>query len=426
MKKYLIAILFLNLFEYRGAISPRMKNRRKNKLVKPVGREYRGLLAFGSLFFSLSLFFGLFFSPPVLAQDETGRGETEFNQQPPVSEYKEEILEGKVTQILEERQIVPMGVKEPQLYQKLEILITKGSLKDKKVIIESGDFPMSNLQKYVAGDELVISYGKDFEGNDSFYITDYVRRSVLFWLFLIFVIVAVAIGRWQGMTSLVGMGISFLVIFKFILPQISSGSDPVQIAILGSLVIIPASFLLSHGVNRKTGIAIIGTLISLIVTGILASAFVEASKLTGFASEEAGFLQAYKPNLINIRGLLLAGIIIGVLGVLDDITISQSAIVQQLKAANPKLKPGELYKKAMAVGKDHIASMVNTLVLVYTGAALPLLLIFIDNPRPFSEVINYEIIADEVVRTLVGSIGLILAVPITTFIASLMVEKTQS
>jgi len=189
------------------------------------------------------------------------------------------------------------------------------------------------------------------------------------------------------------------------------------------LAIIPATFFLSHGFNKKTWIAIGGTLIALIITGVLADIFVEGAKLTGFASEEAGFLQAHKLGLINIKGLLLAGIIIGVLGVLDDITVSQSAIVQQLKEANSKLKAGELYKKAMSVGKDHIASMVNTLILVYTGAALPLLLLFIDNPHPFSDIINYEIIADEVVRTLVGSIGLMLAVPITTFIAAFIASQ---
>jgi len=380
------------------------------------------------LFFCFSVLFTSVSSPVIYAQGEMMQDEVGFDQQlpPAEQEHKEETLEGQVSQILEEKQITPMGVKEPQLYQKLEILVTKGSLKDKKITIENGNLPMSNLQKYKVDDELVISFSKDFEGNDMFYITDYVRRGALAWLFVIFVVMAVAIGRWQGMASLIGMGISFLVIFKFILPKIYAGGDPVQIAILGSLVIIPATFLLSHGVNKKTGIAVVGTLISLVVTGILAHIFVDASKLTGFASEEAGFLQAFKPGLINIKGLLLAGIIIGVLGVLDDITISQSAIVQQLKAANPKLKAGELYKKAMAVGKDHIASMVNTLVLVYTGAALPLLLIFIDNPHPFSEIVNYEIIADEIVRTLVGSIGLILAVPITTFIASFMAEGGEN
>ena len=167
-----------------------------------------------------------------------------------------------------------------------------------------------------------------------------------------------------------------------------------------------------------------GTLIALIITGILSSVFVEAARLTGFASEEAGFLRVAR-QMINIKGLLLAGIIIGVLGILDDITISQSAIVFQLKEANKKLKFNELYKRAMNVGQDHISSMVNTLVLVYAGASLPLLLLFIDNPQPFFEVINYEIIADEIVRTLVGSIGLILAVPITTLIAALVSNKKK-
>lgn len=164
-------------------------------------------------------------------------------------------------------------------------------------------------------------------------------------------------------------------------------------------------------------------MISLIITGILAAVFIEAAKLTGFASEEAGFLQVVGEGTINIKGLLLAGIIIGVLGVLDDITISQSAIVFQLKEANRNFNSKDLYKRAMNIGKDHISSMVNTLVLVYTGASLPLLLLFVNNPYPFSQVINYEIIADEIVRTLVGSIGLVLAVPITTLIASTLAVR---
>lgn len=360
-----------------------------------------------TLLFCFPLAFGLFRSPPIFAQEES----------------KTEVLEGKVGQILEEKQISSPGLEETHLYQKLEILVTKGSLKDKKIVVENGQFPLSNLQRYQVGDKVVLNYSPDPQGHENYYITDYVRRGALLWLLVIFVIMAVGVGRRQGFTSLLGMVISFLVILKFILPKISAGGNPVLIAILGSLIIIPVTFFLSHGINKKTGVAITGTLISLVITGILAGAFVGAAKLTGFASEEAGFLQALKPGLVNIKGLLLAGIIIGVLGVLDDITVSQSAIVQQLKEVNTRLKPGELYQKAMAIGKDHIASMVNTLILVYTGAALPLLLLFTDSRRPFSEVINSEIIADEIVRTLVGSIGLILAVPITTLVASLAADK---
>ncbi len=367
------------------------------------------------LTFLLSFFFPLV----VVAQEDLPFNKDNSPGSLVVSEYKEETLEGKVTGILEEKQVLPAGGKEQQIYQKLEVLITKGSLKGKKIIVESGELPVVGLQKYKVEDKLVLSYFRDVEGEDTFYVTDYVRRDTLVFLFLVFTAMVILVGRLQGVTSLFGMAISFLIILKFILPEISKGKDPVQTAIIGSLIIIPVTFVLSHGFNKKTVVAIFATLISIVFTGILTSIFVEVSRLTGFSSEEAGFLQAYKGDLINIKGLLLAGIIIGVFGVLDDITVSQSAIVEQLKAANPKLRPGELYSKAMAVGKDHIASMVNTLVLVYTGASLPLLILFVDSSRSFLEIINLEVVAEEVVRTLVGSIGLVLAVPITTLIASL-------
>jgi len=341
--------------------------------------------------------------------------------QPP----QEETLEAVVEKIAEEKQIKPLGAENFQLYQKLELLVTKGSLKDKKIIVENGNLPVANSLRYKVGDKVMVSFSKDFEGNDSFYITDYVRRESLLWLFLIFALLAIAVARWRGAASILGMGISFLVIFVFILPKISAGANPVGIAILGALMIIPPTFFFSHGFNKKTLVAMGGTLIALIITGILANIFVEAAKLTGFASEEAGFLQVAKGGVINMKGLLLAGIIIGLLGVLDDVTVSQAAIVFQLKEANNRLKFNQLYQRAMRVGQDHIASMINTLILVYAGASLPLLLLFLDNPHPFLEVVNYEIIADEVVRTLVGSIGLILAVPLTTLIASLAVSAEK-
>ncbi len=368
---------------------------------------------FSILLLCLSIFFSFSFSPAVFAQEE-------FQQTEPV---QEETLEATVVEILEEKEIKPKFSEEKQLYQKLELLVTKGSLKDEKIVIESGNLPIASLQKYEVNDRLVVSFSKDFEGNDAFYIHDYVRRNSLFWLFLIFVVLAITVGKWWGLTSIAGMGFSFLIIFKFILPRLLAGADPIMTVIIGSLFIIPITFYLSHGLNKKTTIAIIGTVISLIITGVLAGFFVESAKLTGFASEEAGFLQIARGGTINIKGLLLAGIIISTLGVLDDVTVSQSSIVNQLKETDKNLSFEKLYQRAMKVGQDHISSMVNTLVLVYTGAALPLFLLFIDNPHPFLEVINYEIVADEIVRTLVGSIGLILAVPITTFIAAMTLEK---
>ena len=337
---------------------------------------------------------------------------------------KEEILEGKVVEILDSKQVSFDDGETKQLYQKLKIYVTSGSIKDREITVENGSLPSVNVQEYSKGDRVIVSYTKDLEGGEQFFITDYVRRFPMLILFIIFALLVVLIGGWRGGLSLIGMGISFAVIFFMILPRILAGGDPVETAILGSFIIIPVTFFLSHGFNKKTGVAIAGTLISLIIVGVLSVVFVDAVKLTGFASEEAGFLQTMFGSVVNIKGLLLAGIIIGVLGVLDDITISQSAIVFQLRQANKNIKPFEIYKRAMDVGRDHISSMVNTLVLVYAGAAMPLLIIFVNSSHPFSEIINYEIVADEVVRTLVGSIGLVLAVPVTTFIATLIVSSS--
>jgi len=356
------------------------------------------------ILFAILIFTFLFLPMRIFAQEE--------------SPANQETLEGKVIEVI--REDIKLVGEQQNLIQDLEILITKGSLKDQKIVIQAGSMPLAGQAKYKVGNRLLITKSFDFEGNDVFYISDFIRRRALLLVFIIFFILATVIGKWRGITSLIGLLISFIVIFKFILPQIYNGQDPVLIAIAASFIILPVNFFLSHGFNRKTTIALISTFIALIITGILAKFFVDFAHLTGFTSEEAGFLQITKKGFFNIKGILLAGIIIGTLGVLDDVTVSQSAIVQQLKESRPKIGKKELFTRSMNVGKDHIASMINTLILVYTGAALPLLLLFIDNPQPFQEVINYELISEEIVRALVGSSGLILAVPITTFLATLI------
>lgn len=334
---------------------------------------------------------------------------------------KPKIYEAIVLRIVKERRI-KFDTKS-QLSQQLELEVISGPMKDKIVAIETGTLPMANIQKYKVGDKVLINHSKGSNLEDIFYITDYIRRDSIIWLFFIFIVLVLAISHWQGLASLLAMGFTFLVIFIFIIPKIAAGADPVSIVILASLLIIPVTFCMSHGASKKTLAAIIGTVIALIITGIFSNIFVNAAHLTGFASEEAAFLQTFKQGTVNIKGLLLAGIIIGALGVLDDITISQSAIVFQLKETNPKIKVEELYSRTMKIGKDHISSMVNTLILVYTGASLPLFLLFTDSSQSFLQVINFEPIADEIIRTLVGSIGLILAVPITTIVACFIVFR---
>lgn len=321
-----------------------------------------------------------------------------------------------ITNISEEKQINVMGV--DQLYQKLELQLDSNH---QKIIIENGNQALANIIKYNLNDRVIVT--KDsIDGVDQYSITDFVRTDSLILLSIIFLFFLFFIGKWKGISSILGMGFTFIIVFVLILPQISSGTNPIYVAIIGSLIIIPFSFYLTHGLNKKTTIAIFSSIISLIITIVLGSIFIKIGHLTGLSSEEAGML-SLKQSFLNMKGILLAGIIIGTLGVLDDITIAQTAVVEELSKTGKYPKSIDLYNHSMSVGKDHIASMVNTLILAYAGASLPLLLMFIDNPHPFGEIINLEIISEEIIRTLIGSIGLILAVPVTTFIATNIYSK---
>ncbi|MFH2118113.1 MAG: YibE/F family protein [Candidatus Paceibacterota bacterium] len=326
--------------------------------------------------------------------------------------------EATITRIIEEgKTIQDDGTQE---YQHLELQLIDD---DQKVLeIIRNQAPFSRWTAYHAGEQVIITQQPD----NTWIITDYLRRPALFQLSLLFAVLVIAVGRWWGIRSLLSLAISFAIIFGMILPAIMSGSNPLLITLLGSALIIPFTFYLSHGFNKKTHVAIAGTLISLLLAGLLAVAFVDQAHLTGFASEEAGFLSVLTSNSIDLRGLLLAGIIISLLGTLDDITVSQSSFVEQLKESNPKISFKELFSRAMKVGQDHISSMVNTLILVYAGASLPLLLLFLDANATPDQILNLEIVADEVVRTLVGSIGIVLAAPITTLLATSIFIKPKN
>jgi uncharacterized membrane protein len=341
--------------------------------------------------------------------------------QPEVNTPETEYFKGTVTEILEEEQINYED--KSQTYQKLSVLVTNGDFKGEEVVVENGTINMSQEIIYEVGDSVYLSYTRDQLGKSIFFITDFDRTEGLTILFVGFVLLTLLIGVKRGILSILALVISFVILFTFVLPQIQSGRDPVLIAILSSIFIIPVTFYLSHGFELKTTISIIGTFISLVITGILASLFVNITNLSGTASEEALFLQNVGGVVYNLKDLLLAGIIIGTMGVMDDVTVSQTSIVFQLYDLKKKITFGELFSRSIKVGKDHISSMVNTLVLVYTGASMPLLLLFMNNPRPFEELLSYELVATEIVRMLVGSIGLIIAVPITTALACYVVTQ---
>jgi uncharacterized membrane protein len=258
-------------------------------------------------------------------------------------------------------------------------------------------------------------------GQPPFYnIRDLERTRPMLVLVALFVVAVVAFGRWQGIRSLLGLGLSFLVIVGFVIPAILRGRSPVPVALVGAMAIMLVSLYLAHGPGRKTTAAVVGTALALGLTAALAAAFVGVAALTGLASEDA-LNASFAVGGLSLRGLLLAGIILGGLGVLDDVTVSQASLVFELRRADPGAGFGELVRSALAVGRDHVAATVNTLFLAYVGASLPLLVLFVTSGDAFGTVATAEAVAVEVVRTLCGSIGLIAAVPLTTVLAAALV-----
>jgi uncharacterized membrane protein len=255
----------------------------------------------------------------------------------------------------------------------------------------------------------------------SYALRDLGRGRSMVVLAALFVAVVVAFGRWQGVRSLVALGISAVVIVGFIVPAILAGRSPVPVALVGAMAIMLAALYLSHGPGPKTTAAVAGTALALGLTAAISAAFVELTSLTGLASEEAQNAN-FELGGVSMRGLLLAGVIVGGLGVLDDVTVSQASLVFELSHANPALRAAELVRAALRVGRDHVAATVNTIFLAYAGAALPLLVLFFTVQQPLGTVITSEVVAVEIVRSLCGSIGLIAAVPLTTLLAAALVR----
>jgi uncharacterized membrane protein len=224
------------------------------------------------------------------------------------------------------------------------------------------------------------------------------------------------LGRWRGLGALAGLAASLLVIVKFLLPSILDGNSPVMVAVVASSLIAFIALYLAHGFTIPTSVALLGTFASLAVTAVLSLLFVAWSNLTGLSDESALYLTSLGIN-VDLQGIVLAGFVIGALGVLDDVTVTQVSAVLELRAARAELTRGELYRSAVRIGRDHISSTVNTLFLAYAGAALPLLLLFTQASQGVGSLAGREIIATEIIRALVGSIGLVAAVPITTWLA---------
>jgi len=232
------------------------------------------------------------------------------------------------------------------------------------------------------------------------------------------------LGRWQGLKALGALVISFLVLVFFVLPAIIAGENPLLVGIVGAGVIMFVVLYLTHGLSARTSTAVLGTMMSLTLIGVLGALWASFAKLTGL-DEDTATLVGLLNRPIDTRGLLLAGVVIGALGVLDDVTVTQTSAVWELRAANPSLTRRQLYAAGLRIGRDHVASAVNTLVMAYAGAALPLLLYSSISGVGIGNILTSQSVAQEIVRTLVGSIGIVAAVPVTTALAAAVAAQEK-
>lgn len=278
---------------------------------------------------------------------------------------------------------------------------------------------------FSVGETVVVEFDEQAPEEFQYRFSDRQRTSVLLWLTVLFAASVVVLGRWRGLAALVGLGISLGVLLVFTVPALVDGSDPLAVALVSAAAISFAAIYLSHGFNSMSTVALMGTLGSLALTAVLATVFVQLAGITGLASEQAAFLQLGSVE-VGLQGLVLAGIVIGALGALDDMTVTQASAVWELRAAAGPRSVAQLYRSGIRIGRDHVASTVNTLVLAYAGASMPLLLFFSLTAQPLGVVANGELVATEIVRTLVGSIGLVASVPLTTALAAWTASQATS
>ena len=306
----------------------------------------------------------------------------------------------------------------------LTMRVSSGARAGQTAVLELG-VSSSKVRQAQVGDGLVLIEQTLDSGEASYAFADYQRAGSMLILVLLFAVAVLLLGRLRGLGALAGLGLSVAVLLIFMLPALLQGSNPILVSIVAASVIAFASLYLAHGFSSATNVALLSTLLALSLTGLLAWAFIGLTSLTGFTDESSFYLEALGVN-IDPRGLLLAGIVIGALGVLDDVTVTQVSAVGALSEAQPSLSATELYRRALSIGRDHISSTVNTLFLAYAGAALPLLLLFTETGQRIGSVALRETVAVEVVRTLVGSIGLVAAVPISTGLAAVILAGSGS
>jgi len=300
--------------------------------------------------------------------------------------------------------------------------ITSGDTAGDTPVLETSlDASGANLE---SGDRILVNVDRLDDGRVLYSFNDFQRGQSMTVLVVLFVLAVLVLGRWKGAGALAGLAVSLAVLTAFALPSLLDGNAPLLVAIVAASAIAFVAIFLAHGVTISSAVSLLSSFVCLVMTGVLGWIFVEAANFTGYTEESSFFLNAFGVP-IDARGILLAGIIIGSLGVLDDVIVTQVSAVAQLKRARPESGWRELFRPALDIGRDHVSSTVNTLFLAYAGAALPLLLLFSEAQQSVSGVATREVVAVEIVRALVGSIGLVASVPVSTLLASLAISGRE-
>lgn len=349
---------------------------------------------------------------PTAAQEDRSTAE-EPESTPVVDTY----ARGRILRIVVEGEHDIDGYRQP--YQELQVQLQSGPNKGDTITLEHRTDPaVWQRQRFHEGEEIVLVHTELADG-PGYTVADRFRLPAVGWLLAGFLALAIVLGRRRGLTALLGLGVSYAILAGVLIPRLVAGGNATLWGIGCASIIAVASLFLAHGLSRRTTIAVVSTLLTLGLATGFGFLAVQTTRLLGLGSDDALALQLGLAGTIDLRGLLLVGIVIGTLGILDDTTTTQAATVDELAKANPSLSSRELFRRGLVVGREHIAALINTLALAYAGASLPLILVFSANASaPAWVALNSETIIEEVVRTLVGSAALMLAVPLTTALAA--------
>ena len=302
----------------------------------------------------------------------------------------------------------------------LRVLITSGDKKGSEGLVEF-DYANAGVDLKTGTKMQLLRIPETEFPEDTYLYMDLNRSNLLIWIAIVFAIVTIIIGRWRGIGAIVGLILTFIVLLYFMFPALLEGKDPLAVAVVAASGLVLILLYTAHGLSIKTSVAVLGTLFGIALTATISFLVVGVGNFSGISSDDDFLLAGV--TQIRLDGLLLAGIIFASVGVLNDVTVTQASAIWELKESQPNYSAKELFVSGMRIGRDHIASTVYTLLFTYAGAALPTLLLIVLADRPTGFIISSEAISQEIVRTLVGSIGLVLAVPITTILAAVLAEK---